>query len=121
MEEPMQIIVVKEPISLSLLKQMALEGHGDMVKAVADIRLGLMAVGGEMHADAESLLLQQGSNQKDLWGFNLLPGSEQDIDIEYTSFINIRPKQNNRSLSIEDADVRLAVDALVSRFIDRRL
>ena len=32
------------------------------------------AVGGELHADAEALLLEQGSQQKDLWGANYYPG-----------------------------------------------
>ncbi|HYS05477.1 MAG TPA: DUF5674 family protein [Candidatus Dormibacteraeota bacterium] len=32
------------------------------------------SVGGELHADAEQLLLEQGSAQADLWGANCFPG-----------------------------------------------
>jgi len=40
---------------------------------VADIRPAEMAVGGELHSDAEQLLLERGSKQSDLWGGNFSP------------------------------------------------
>jgi len=44
---------------------------GDMIKAVVDIERGVMAIGGEMHADEEAVLLDDGSREVDLWGINL--------------------------------------------------
>ena len=35
------------------------------------MRLGAMAVGGELHADEEAMMLDAGSEQADLWGINL--------------------------------------------------
>lgn len=42
----------------------------DMVKYVVDIDRGRIAVGGELHADAEQVLLDAGSRQRDLWWAN---------------------------------------------------
>ena len=47
------IRLVTKKISIPELKEIAEERFGDMVKAVADISGGVLAIGGEMHADAE--------------------------------------------------------------------
>ena len=73
-----------------------------MVKAVVDLEKGIMAIGGEMHADEEALLLENGSKQVDLWGINLYPDRSGDDFIEYDSLINIRPSQGNRSMNVEN-------------------
>ncbi|MBI5135344.1 hypothetical protein HZA86_03890 [Candidatus Uhrbacteria bacterium] len=90
---------------------------GDLVKAVVDIEKGIMAIGGELHADEEALLLEHGSRQKDLWGINLYPDKTGDDFIEFDSMINIRPSQNNRSRGVEDPEIQRkvirVVDALV--------
>lgn len=44
-----------------------------MVKAVVDVARGTTAVGGELHADEEALLLGEGSRQQDVWGINCIP------------------------------------------------
>ena len=59
-----------------------------------------------MHAQAESLLLEQGSRQADGWGANYSPGKGRAECIEFTSLINLRPAQGNRSMAIEDAAFR---------------
>jgi len=68
----------------------------DMVKYVVDVARGVIAAGGEMHADAEAVLLEDGSRQDDLWGANYYPGRGREGCIEYTSLINIRPARGNR-------------------------
>lgn len=78
----------------------------DMVKVVVDVRRRVVAVGGELHADAEQLLLQEGSEQEDLWGANYYPGRGRDLCIEYTALINIRPSQGNRGMEIQDPGTR---------------
>ena len=78
----------------------------DMVKYVVDVQRGIAAVGGEMYADAEQALLEDGSRQPDLWGANYYPGRGREECIEYTSLINIRPAQGNRSMEIQDPAVR---------------
>jgi len=92
-----------EPGELARLVRLHFE---DMVKYVVDVERRIAAVGGELHADAEHLLLESGSRQSDLWGANYYPGREPDECIEYTSLINIRPAQGNRGMLIVDLLIR---------------
>ena len=102
----MEIIIVTKSITWVEVKKLAAAGYGDMVKAVADINHGVLAIGGEMHADAEQLLLENNSHQEDLWGFNIYPEAEEDKRLEYVSFINIRPNLNNRSQEINSEIIK---------------
>ncbi len=45
--------MITSQITWTEVKKLAEESYGDMVKAVADISGGVLAIGGEMHADAE--------------------------------------------------------------------
>jgi len=60
-------------ITLSELSEMAASMYGNFVKAVVDVERGILVVDAELHVDQEQLLLEQGSDQKDLWGINLYP------------------------------------------------
>jgi hypothetical protein len=66
----------------------------------------VIAIGGEMHADAEEVLLEAGSRQADLWGANYYPGRGRESCIEFTSFINIRPSAGNRGMELQDEALR---------------
>lgn len=88
-----------------------------MVKAVVDVRLGIMAIGGELHSDEESLLLEDGSEQRDLWGINLYPAEPAEQWIEFDSMINVRPSQGNRSRSVEDSAVRDRIRRVVASLV----
>ena len=113
----MPIRIVTAPVSLDELRAMGAELFGDFVKAVVDVRRGLMAVGGELHADEEALLLEDGSRQADLWGINLYPGRATGELIEFDSMINVRPSQSNRSRGVEDPSVRRQIEGVVGRLI----
>ena len=101
----MSIRIIDQPVSRADLAEIAKERFGDMVKAVVDLDRGIMAIGGELHADEEAVLLEQGSKQEDLWGINLYPGAKDDSFLEYDSMINIRPSQEQIA-GVEDAAVR---------------
>jgi uncharacterized protein DUF5674 len=90
---------------------------GDMVKFVVDVERGIAAVGGEMHADAEEMLLDAGSRQADLWGANYYPGRGPDQCIEFTSLINIRPSQGHPSMEILDPALRERIRAITFALI----
>lgn len=62
---------IRQPIPRARLKALAEAGFGDMIKAVVDCRRRIMVVGGELHADEEQWLLDDGSSQPELWGINL--------------------------------------------------
>lgn len=110
--------VISTPIRLSELAEMATGRFGDLVKAVVDIERGIMAVNGEMHADEEAILLDQGSRQDDLWGINLYPDQHGTSGfLEFDSMINVRPRQGNRSRSVEDLAVRTAITDIVGRLV----
>ena len=111
------IRILTTPIPLRELQMLADESFGDFAKAVVDVRLGCLAIGGELHADGEALLLEQGSRQDDLWGINLYPGLEGSEMVEFDSMINIRPGQGNRSRTVEDPALRIRILALVQTFI----
>ena len=110
--------IVRNAIALSTLEEMAESMFGNFVKVVVDVDHGIMAVGGEMHADEEALLLGEGSPQPDLWGINLYPAEFGTPGfIEFDSVINIRPRRGNRTRSVDDAAVRAAVTSIVDRLV----
>ena len=113
----MDIIVIKTKIDQQILKDLTQHWFRTLVKFVADIRTAEMAVGGELHSDAEQLLLERGSKQSDLWGGNFFPGKPAESQIEYTSLINIRPNDNNCSMEIEDDVIRKTIENLVKLYL----
>lgn len=88
-----------------------------MVKAVIDVERAVMALGGELHADGEALLLDNGSQQNHLWGINIYHALPRNEWIEFDSMINIRPGQGNRSRDIDDDSVRQKIIEIVNRLI----
>jgi hypothetical protein len=111
------ILIVRAATPRAELAALAERQFGDMVKAVVDIARAVMAVGGELHADEEAALLDDGSRQADLWGINLYPGERGDGWIEFDSMINVRPAQGNRSRDVEDGARRTAIRGVVSRLV----
>lgn len=117
----MEILVVHESVNEETLSALAKAWHYTLVKGVADIKTGTVALGGEWHMDANTKLIEEGSEQQDIWGFNIYPKEKGNAAIEYTSLINIRPMQGNRSMEIIDEDTRKAVRkvaALAVPFLD---
>jgi hypothetical protein len=88
------------------LRQMASAMFGDLVKAVVDVRREIMAVDAELHSDQEAYLLENGSEQRDLWGINLYPELRDEAFIEFDSMTNLRPSQGNRSRGVADPGIR---------------
>lgn len=113
------IVLVESRLDPVELRRLVAAHFEDMVKYVVDVARGVAAVGGELQADEEALLLEQGSRQEDLWGANYYPGKGEDGCIEYTSLINIRPAQGNRSMVIEDEDLRQRVCEITFTLIGR--
>ena len=111
--------VINDKISLLELRQMAEKMFGNLVKGVVDIKKEIMVLDGELHADEESSLLENGSEQKNLWGINLYPELEGDDFIEFDSMINLRPSQGNRSRGVEDPAIREKIKAIVKKLIKK--
>ena len=115
----MRIVSREAPLSMTELDQMASGRFGDLVKAVVDVRRELMAVDAELHADQETMLLEGGSDQSDLWGINLYPALPGDGFIEYDSLINLRPSVGNRSRGVDDPELRERIRSLVAEMVIR--
>jgi len=93
---------------------------GDLVKAVVDIEKEIMVVDAELHADEESILLEQGSNQEDLWGINIYPEFVGDKRwIEFDSMINFRPSWGNRSRSVDDPKIQKRIINIVNKLVTK--
>lgn len=115
----MRAVDEANPISMDEIRALAERRFGDMVKGVVDLRLSLMLLDAEMHADQEAELLAGGSAQEDLWGINLYPELPEADWIEFDSMINLRPSFGNRSRGVDDPETRARVEALVVRLVRR--
>jgi uncharacterized protein DUF5674 len=113
----MPIRVVSEPISVGEVRAIAQGQFGDFVKAVVDVRQEVMAIGAELHADEEALLIEHGARQAELWGINLYPDRPPAEWVEFDSMINVRPSQGNRSRSVEDAALQVRIRDIVLRLL----
>lgn len=113
------MMIVRDTLKFEDLKKMAAGRFGDMVKAVVDVDREIVAVDAELHADLESLLLEDGSAQRSLWGINFYPDLPGEQLIEFDSMINMRPSQGNRSRGVEDEAIRTTVRAIVSKRLAR--
>lgn len=107
-------------ITVAELTAMAEKMYGSMVKGVVDIEKKHLVLDAEMHVDEEQYLLEHGSAQRDLWGINLHPAKfGSDGFIEFDSMINIRPSQNNRSRSVEDPQIQMAIRKIISGIVTK--
>jgi len=113
---PVPLRIIHEPVTRRELSSLAPE-LGDMIKAVVDIERRVMAIGGEMQADEEAALLDDGSRQVDLWGINLYPAEAGPEWLEFDSMINVRPSRGNRSRDVEDPVIRDAIRRLVASLV----
>jgi len=114
---PPAVVVLDRAIEASELSRLVKAHFEDMVKYVVDVERRIIAVGGEMHSDAEQALLEQGSRQADLWGANYYPGRGREGCIEYTALINIRPAAGNRGMELQDPAVREKVREITFRLL----
>lgn len=106
-------------ISVEELKKTAVETFGDLVKAVVDIDRKLVAIDAELHSDLEAMLLEDGSQQDDLWGINYYPDFEGDDFIEFDSMINLRPSQGNMSRGVDSPDIRKKIISVTDKWVKR--
>jgi hypothetical protein len=113
----MNIKIINKKITEPELREIAKEFYGVMVKGVVDIEREIIAMGGEYHMDANVVLIDSGSKQQDVWGFNWYFDKKEDGQIEYVSLINIRPKQNNRTMEVQDVSLRAKMKDIILRYL----
>ena len=113
----MMIKIIRGRLSAAELKSFLGRPYSNMVKFVVDLEKEILALGGELHADSEALLLEEGSAQENLWGGNYYPANSPEEKIQYTSFINIRPALGNKSMEITDEKRRARMKAVVEKLL----
>jgi hypothetical protein len=114
---PGDIHIISERIDPGLLARLVRGTFVTMVKYVVDLDREVVAIGGELHADAEAVLLEAGSDSKDLWGANYHPGYGKAECIEFTAMINVRPSRGNPAMEVQDPAVRERIRSLTFRLI----
>jgi uncharacterized protein DUF5674 len=113
------ILVVSKPLPRTQLARFIGNPFPEMVKFVADLDRRLLAVGGELHADAEEILIESGSRQESLWGGNYHPGLGEGECVEFESLINIRPSLGNQGMTVQDSRIRARIRELVFALLGR--
>jgi hypothetical protein len=107
------ILIIKERATKEQVEEM-LQTLKVYIKIAVDIEKGILAGGGQQHAECEAALLKNGSKQKDIWGADWIPFTQK---MAYESIINIRPSQNNRSMIIQDPAIRERVTQITQSLI----
>lgn len=96
------IITKSEPFTLEEIEKLK-EKFEVYIKTVIDIEKKVCSAGMDRHFEGEQLLMQEGSKQSDLWGGGI---DLETKEIDFNSFINIRPRDNNTKNEIQSEEVK---------------
>jgi len=115
----METKIVKDgAITLRELRTLAHEQYGDIIKAVVDVEQGIMGVGGELHVDIQSLLIDREHSHGDAtWGINLYLDKTGYDFIEFDSMINLKPLLGNRTRDIESEEIQETIRGIIARLV----
>ena len=114
----MKTVIVTDKISLSELKILAHEQYGDVLKAAVDVVQGIMGVGGELHIDIQSLLIEKNNSQsQDIWGINLYLDKVGDEFIEFDSMINLKPLLDNKTRSVQNVETQKKIIEIIKKLV----
>jgi len=108
------IQIIQTKASPTQLTEM-LEELDPIIKLAVDVRRKILAGGGLMHADCEAILIEDGSHQDDIWGANWIP-TTQTVEVE--ALINIRPRRQNYSMTIQDPVVKQQVENISRELLE---
>lgn len=106
------IITKDKPFSKDEIEKLS-ERFEVYIKTVIDLEKKICSAGCDRHFESEKILLDDGSSQSELWGGGV------DLEtkvIDYNSFINIRPNDNNTSNEIQDSSSRAEFESLMKYF-----
>ncbi len=115
----METRIVKNKINIKEIKALAHKQYQDIIKAVVDVRQEIMGIGGELHIDIQSILVEKESSRgNETWGINLYLDKTGDDFIEFDSMINLKPNFGNRSRDIENEEVKDKIREIVNKLIE---
>lgn len=111
------IITKTQPFTKEEIKKLK-QNFDVYIKTVIDVDLGICSAGIDRHYEGEELLLNMGSKQSNIWGGGV--DLETKI-IDFNSFINIRPNNNNTSNEIQNPEIRKRFEELTKYFFEEIL
>mgnify|MGYP001588023026 CR=1 FL=1 len=115
----METKIVKDKIGREELKNLAHEQYGDIIKAVVDVKQGIMGVGGELHVDIQSLLIEkENSKGEATWGINFYLEKTGEDFIEFDSMINLKPILGNKTRGIESIEIQKEIRDIVNKLVE---
>ena len=106
------IITKKEPYTQKEVERLK-EVFDIYIKTVIDVEKKICSAGMDRHFEGEKILLEQGSKQSDIWGGGI---DIETKEIDFNSFINIRPSDKNTSNEIQDPVIRKKYEGLTKYF-----
>ena len=106
------ILTKSQPFTKEEIKKLK-EEFEVYIKTVIDIENKVCSAGMNRHFEGEQILLSQGSKQKDLWGGGI---DLETNEIDFNSFINIRPRHNNTKNEIQDEEIKKVYKKLTKYF-----
>lgn len=106
------IITKSDPFTQTEINQ-ARKQFDTYIKTVIDIDRRICSAGMDRHFEGEEILLKNGSKQSDIWGGGI---DLETKTVDFNSFINIRPKDNNTSNEIQDPEIRKIYEELTGYF-----
>ena len=113
----MRVYILDKKINWEELEKIAEETFGSVVKAATDIEKRRIALGGEWHSECQELLVEQGSDGRNVWGFNIHLDRPRNDWLEFFSLINIKPSLGVKDMEIKDENIKQAIRAIVDEFI----
>lgn len=109
------ILIIRETATPEQIDQMTEQFGKNFIKLAVDVSREILAGGGELHADCEQALLEDDSRQADIWGADWYPETKT---VAFESLINIRPRQQNFSMEVQDMALRSRIEQIVRRLLE---
>ena len=109
--------ILNRKITIDQLAEISKNEFGNFVKAVIDIEKEIICLDAELHSDLEGLLIDDESDQVNLWGINYYHSKFKNDFIEFDSMINIKPNQNNNSRYVESEEIRKKITKISYQWI----
>ena len=110
----MKIRIIRQHAIEKEIREM-LEELETYIKLAVDVERNILAGGGEYHVDCEEALLEDGSCQENIWGVDWYPESKT---VGFVALINIRPRQGNRGMEIEDPKLRMKIETIIRQLLE---
>ena len=112
------IEIIRQKINRAYLKKFLDKPFKELVKFVVDVEKGIVAFGGELHSDAQEVLVGKSSDVRNLWGGNLfLSENSKKVVVELSALINIKPSQKSFSVDIKDKEIQAKIEELLKKVI----